>query len=697
MSDADPTSSDNIPTSEKPKIGLAKQLVFATILIILTLLPFVIGEFALRQWNYGGYPPVLKNIGTLDGVTYYTSFQPGINSFFKNSISTGGMEKQVLVIPKDPNVVRVFALGGSAMRGYPQPRGMASTAFFEEMLSDLWPERKVEVLNLGTTALASFPLMYYTDELLELEPDLVILFSGNNEFYGANGVASIHTFGQSTAAMRRARSVGGLAVVDWASKMLGKVGEADKLDPDQANKTLMERVIADGQVAPDDPRRTQAAENLGNHVRYIVEQCQAANVPVIVCTTPANERDLAPLGEDLDAAMTKEVAKALDESDLQARLQSLEAIVAKQADHAMLQYRLGQTQLALNNESAALSHFTQARDLDPMPWRSLSSASESVRNVAEDTGAVLCDLEAEFRKASPYGAIGWELMDDHVHPSLDGQLLIARSWLGAMRELPEPLKLNEAQLASLPGDEAYKQRLGVNPFDEWAVAHRMRRLLKADFFARNNTPALEKFDRHCQTLEAQMTPDEKTVLTHWVSNLKQGYTRPISGIVGAVYMKQGNFAEAQRMLSIAARNVERYSIWNLQLSWRAIICGKQLNNGRTTPVETKLAREMYRNGITMARIQKAIQPELHHYLGLALHTLKLYKMAEPHLRAGMPHTEATHSIAAYQALADTLLQQRKINELQSLLEEEPKSPALNQARTKIMQQLMRAQENSQKP
>ena len=47
---------------------------------------------------------------------------------------------------------------------------------------------------------------------------------------------------------------------------------------------------------------------------------------------------------------------------------------------------------------------------------------------------MLVDLQKAFREASAGGCVGWELMDDHVHPSLLGQAL-GWNFVDADREL----------------------------------------------------------------------------------------------------------------------------------------------------------------------------------------------------------------------------------------------------------------------
>ena len=55
------------------------------------------------------------------------------------------------------------------------------------MLADAWPEREVEVVNLGITSIASFAVAQVVEDALVLSPDLVVVYTGHNEFYGLYG------------------------------------------------------------------------------------------------------------------------------------------------------------------------------------------------------------------------------------------------------------------------------------------------------------------------------------------------------------------------------------------------------------------------------------------------------------------------------------------------------------------------------
>ena len=71
-----------------------------------------------------------------------------------------------------------------------------------------------------------------------------------------------------------------------------------------------------------------------------------------------------------------------------------------------------------------------------MPWRPPTTSLDAIKQAAEENGVPLCDVPTHLRRVSSSAGIGWELMDDHVHPSLKGQYELARALTIALQSLP---------------------------------------------------------------------------------------------------------------------------------------------------------------------------------------------------------------------------------------------------------------------
>jgi len=666
----------------KPRISRRRRWAFRAVVLCLSFLPLAVGEAVCRWKGYGGYPPIFRHLGTVDGRRYFGTDQRGLSTFFHQNLTTPGrMDEQVFTLPKDRRTVRIAWLGGSAALGYPYPPSLAASSFVRAMLSDFWPDRNVEVLNAGTTAVASFPVMYILEELLAFDLDMVVVYSGNNEFYGAHGVASVHSFGRSTRRMRLMRFLRRSALVQWASD------RATRRKPSawdgERPRVLMECVMADAQIGPDDPRRAAAAQNLRNHLTEMVRLCRNRGVPVLLCTLPANESGLAPIGDDVTLPLAPADRAAFDSWLKQGReaanpddaVERLERAVVLYGRHAESHFRLGCAYAALGRPDEAKAAYIAARDLDTMPWRAPSALSDAVRDVAGQ-GGILCDIEEAFRAASPDGVIGWELMEDHVHPSLRGQALIAVTVLECMQSLSGPLQVDGKRVRALPEWEVYAARLGDNEFDRYGVASRMVSLLEAPFYRKHNAAALSRFQALCVEHEARMTPVELAAARAWKDpRVHQGGHRPITGMVGMALLDAGEYEKADRLLTLARRNVPRYSVWNWEFTWGALHCRREM---RSTPLpeDRILMEEMLRDSATFIRVTGLIPPPLRRHLGLVFHMISRHEDAIAHLSEAVQYVNDSSGFIVVESLAESLIAVGQKERARRLLQTPVRDPEL---------------------
>ena len=551
-------------------------------------------EGSLRLAGYGGYAPTFSKAGTLaDGSTLVVTDHGGPASYFFSSRSRpASLNPTAFVMPKPEGTVRIVMAGGSAAKGSPYPRHLTSSAFLETMLEDAWPGRDVEVINIGTTAIASFPVLGMVTESLKYDPDLVVVYAGNNEFYGAYGVASLHTAGRSPFMIRLIRATRSLAIAQWIGGWMGGYDPSD-------TRTLMEAMVGRASIGPDDPARAAAARNLGVFVGDAAARCRARGVPVIVCTPPCNERGLAPLGEPDRSHLSAE-----DKSLIEPMFVHAAAIVGDDpaaAEHwvrkaldldptdATARHLLARALFGQGEFNEAAAEFRRAVDLDPMPWRPPSASVEAVRDAAEREGVVLCDLVEAFRGESPGGVTGWELMDDHVHPSLRGQGLIARTIVASMSELGGALHVSDDQLAALPGWEAYAERLGATRYDEFAAAHAMRVLGKIPFYERSNPGYFARFDAVCRGIEAESPAHVVAAIEKWLTPPESGEQRPIDGLVAQAMFGAGEYAQAEPLFDAARRDVVPYGAWELQYTSFMLRC-RGVMGGRLSEDDLRVAR-----------------------------------------------------------------------------------------------------------
>lgn len=644
------------PPPERPPLSRGRRRLFAVITISLPLLFLGAVEIGLRLFGWGGYPPFMRPIGLRDDGHALCSVEPAAAKpyFFANPTRPGYAEQTNFLMPKPEGTVRIFIVGESAAKGYPQPRNLSMASFLQAMLSDAWPDRRVEVIDLGTTAVASFPLVYAVRDALRFEPDLFIFYTGNNEFFGAYGTASINAAGTLPPwALPWLRAARGLALVQVLDGWL--YAGADQ------NRTLMEEMIGRTVIPSDSPLREAAARNLSAHLGRMLDDVQGAGVPAIVCTTASNEAGLAPLGEDDESGLDEkerrrlrgllgEAADAAERGDAARAVNLLREAVQLAPRHARARFLLGQVLAAAGEAGVARRAFLEARDLDTMPWRPVSLTEQAIRTTAVTKGAVLCDIAEIFRDESPEGATGWDLLDDHVHLSLAGQARAARSMVGAMTNLPGPLQTGPDQLALISADEDYAERLGANFYDDYRVHHTLRVLFGVPFMKRTNPAAWEHFEGLCREAEEEMSPGILAVARQWQTfKPHAGGMRPLTGMVARVLLRENRPEEALPLYETAVRQVPDYTSWHLEYVYFTLACREKIRGSLTESELAEAAAAIVQGEFLLAHGYSG-SGLTERYVG-RLHQLRgEWAEAIPFLLAARPKMEAEDLVATDQAL-----------------------------------------------
>ncbi len=574
-------SDDAVPGEPLPAW---KRRLFMGITLAIPLVALAAAELGLRLAGWGGYPAFFRIAGQLPSGASVALVEPAATKpyFFANPTRPGYAEETNFLIPKPADTVRIFIVGESAAKGYPQPRNLSMASFLQALLGDAWPEKKVEVISLGTTAVASFPLVYLTREAVRYEPDLMVFYVGNNEFFGAYGVASINSFGTlPTWALPWMRALRGLAVVQAVEGVVR--GKADE------NRSLMEQMVGKTVIPADSPLRAAAARNLETHLGRMLDAVRAAGIPAVVCTTASNEAGLAPLGEGGEAAT---------------------------------RFALAKKQAAAGDRPAARDSFLAARDLDTMPWRPISATEQAIRRAAAERDMVLCDVAEVFRALSAEPATDWDLLDDHVHLSLRGQAEVARAIAASLATLPESVRVDAARLESLPDWKAYAERLGTNEWDDYRVNHTLRVLFGVPFMKRTNRDAFDRFETACRETEARMSPEIREEARQWQSfRPHAGGLRPLTGMVARVMLRENKPAEAERLYAIAERQVPDYTSWYLEYLYFKLACRQRIN-GRLSAADLDEAghgiaqgRFLLRRGYSQTGLTERYVGRLHQLRG----------------------------------------------------------------------------------
>ena len=498
--------------------------------------------------------------------------------------AAGQMGEHFFVEPARANRYLVVFVGASTVQGFPHPRRLASASFLQAMLADAWPEREVEVVNLGITSIASFAVAQVVEDALVLSPDLVVVYTGHNEFYGLYGAGRYQRLQYFLRQLHLTHLVYGL---------IGGIGTRDE------PTDLIKMAAARGEVPLHDPGRATAEQNLRDNLGSVSRLCARAQVPLVLCTIVANDAGFAPVGStEGDEAWKERVAQAAQvmtrgyvaPDDAEDALQQLEQAAALSSEHAWLWYLQGRALERLGRDAEAWRAFRKARDLDTMPWRAPTAHNAVIRAVAKEHGAVLADVEAAFADAAPAQGVGWEWMVDHVHFSVAGQALLARTVLHSIAGL------QNIDLELLRSAEAYRRDLGDLPVERVVAYNKMGAMLaQAPLHQYNGHNA--RYLKQLAAMEGlRLSPGERRGVEQWIEqgfdlSSAEGRKGPLVLAVADQLFTERDFARAQVHYAAALREVPftRRGLWAaVQWGWCVEMQGMALTDEQRDEVGAAL-------------------------------------------------------------------------------------------------------------
>jgi tetratricopeptide (TPR) repeat protein len=407
--------------------------------LIAFLVPFaLIGllELALRLLGIGERQPLFV---PAPQAGYLRPNEDVIHRFFAG---TGNgpkvsIDTTFFLAEKPEDSLRIVVQGGSSAAGFPYGKWAAPAGMLQQRLERTWPGRPIEVITTAMSAVNSYTLLDFQDEILELEPDAIVIYAGHNEFLGVLGTGSAYSSGFSPALTRLILTLRRSHIVEAAFQLAGPSGDGEN---GGRRGTLMARIAGERRIANDDPLFTATEVQFRENLGLLLGRYQAAGVPVFVGTLASNERDQPPFvsailppgkeaeWRELAATVEDDLARGRrDEAYREAA--ALARIHDPSADGWFL---LGRAAEADRRNDEARYAYLEAKDRDQLRFRAPESFNEIIRSAAHETGAVVVDVQARLAAEAPRGIIGDELMLEHLHPNLEGYFHMSDAYYAAL-------------------------------------------------------------------------------------------------------------------------------------------------------------------------------------------------------------------------------------------------------------------------
>jgi tetratricopeptide (TPR) repeat protein len=392
------------------------------------------------------------------------------------------------LVPKPPGTFRIFCLGGSTTVGFPYWYNAALSSFLRDRLRLMLPGRQVDVINLAMTATNSFTVLDMAREVVEYEPDLVIVYDGHNEFYGALGVASHESFSAprwlKLLSLRLLRFYTVQLIRDGIGLFAGS-GE----DPAAGRPpgTMMEKLARGRAIPYGSSLYREGEETFRRNLEDLRDLLRRHRVPLILGTQVSNLRDQAPFvsgnipeGPEESARFHQRfnegISAFLDGRPAEA-LVSLRSLVPSDSLRAETLYWIARCLDTLGRPREAEQAYVLARDYDQLRFRTSSDFNRIILSMADDTTTSVVDVEQAFRAHSPDSLIGSSLIFEHLHPRSWGEYLMAQAYAREMRRRGLPVPAGEWHAVDMRSDSLLWESRPVTELDERTASRRTEVLM----------------------------------------------------------------------------------------------------------------------------------------------------------------------------------------------------------------------------
>ena len=335
---------------------------------------------------------------------------------------------------KPPDTVRIFALGGSTLVGFPNAPGLDFPRFLQLMLGDAFPDRGFEVVNCGITAVNSHCVLDFAREVLDYDPDLLVVYMGHNEFVGPYGPTTPFVrLGQERSLIRAHMQLQGFRLLHGAKEVFFGLSSLAGREPPRFGLHL----VTD-QIDWTDDSYGSTVDNYRANLDDLAEAAADRGVPVLLGTLASNLAGFYPLRSDCGGELAgPELAAEADDLLRQGRPERVRTLAREALRRspycAAAHFELARLLRMEGRDREALASYALARDQDRVPFRAPSVFNEVVRETGRrHANVIVADVEAAFAAASPGRIVGDELMTDYLHPTAYGHYLLARTLVEQM-------------------------------------------------------------------------------------------------------------------------------------------------------------------------------------------------------------------------------------------------------------------------
>lgn len=348
---------------------------------------------------------------------------------------------------------RIFVFGGSSVHGYPFKGGINIPSWMSRYLTDIYPDRNIEVINCGSTGADTTSWGHLFFDALKYSPDAMVVYAGHNNFVGP------------TISRK-------LPVSTKFKKLVTRLYMVRLI------KAAIRNAFANKKPVQPGEHFERICDAFVSHVEQMLQATEKKNIPLIISTIQSNMSGWHPGLDDLnsycmshdtseDISENKyicEAKKYIDEGDCGQAVITLKKhteLFNKSWPFALASFYEGMCLERLGDYSEAMEAYQEAVDNDFYRHRAPHEFNERIKTLeGKYENITIIDSSAEIIKHAKNGIPGGDMFVDHVHPNPRGQRIIAMALVKGIVE--SGVIEGEAEWSLLRSDDEYDEAMEIS-------------------------------------------------------------------------------------------------------------------------------------------------------------------------------------------------------------------------------------------
>ncbi len=406
-------------TSKQPSAAKLKWFkVFAAVLPFLLL---ALIELVLRAFHYGHDTSLF--IRYPDNTDYWVMNKYASERYFSDTSNATMGSIEPFKVEKAANTMRIFVLGESTTAGYPYFHNGSFHRWLQYRLMHTYPDKNFEIINVSLTAVNSYTVLDFGKQVVNYQPDAVLIYTGHNEYYGALGVGSTSHIGSSRFWVQTILNLRKLRLVQFIDNVLAGIKKISTGKVIDQRENLMKRMAASQEIAYNSEEYKEGVKQFETNMSELCSLMHDKNIPVFLSTLVSNERDQKPFISSIGST-----------------------------NNADQQFKQANTSYSVADYANAKRQYVNAKEYDMLRFRAPEAMNKIIEKFAAQYPNIhLTQTRKVFEEHSPHNILGNETILEHLHPNLYGYALLSEAFYKAIQNahLIKSPAIKEMPLADL--------------------------------------------------------------------------------------------------------------------------------------------------------------------------------------------------------------------------------------------------------